>query len=172
MEGLIHIYTGDGKGKTTAALGLAIRAKGAGLNVCVAQLFKEEANEVKSLDKLEIKYLQYASKHPFFKKYSKEELKLEEEKCRAFVRDVFNRLNKEGYDLVVIDEVGPALKFKLLDAKELIKLVSARPKQTELVMTGRGFPEEIIRLGDYVTEMKMMNHPFNRGISARKGIEY
>ena len=170
--GLVHIYTGDGKGKTTAAIGLAIRARGAGLRVIVAQLFKKGSGEAKILKKIGVKHMEYSSKHPFFKRYSKEELELEAKQCTAFVRGVFNIVKSEEYDLVVLDEIGPALKFKLIKAEELANFIKSKPEKTELVMTGRGFLTQIIKLADYVTEMKMMSHPFDKGVSARKGIEY
>lgn len=171
-KGLIHIYTGDGKGKTTAAIGLAIRARGAGLKVLVAQLFKKDSSEAKILKEIGLKYTQYSSKHPFFKEYSKEELKKEAKQCTEFVRSVFDEVKEKGYDLVVLDEIGPALKFGLIKAEELFKSIESKPEKTELVMTGRGFPEQIINLADYMTEMRMIKHPFNMGVKARKGVEY
>ncbi len=170
--GLVHIYTGDGKGKTTAAIGLAVRAKGAGLKVLVAQLFKEDSSEAKTLDELGIEHMQHSSKHPLFKKYSSKELMKEAGNCLSFVKGVFDRAKEEEYDVVVLDEIGPALKFELIETQELTRLVKARPEKTELVMTGRGFSSDILNLADYVTEMTMIKHPFNVGVKAREGIEY
>ncbi|HHE36336.1 MAG TPA: cob(I)yrinic acid a,c-diamide adenosyltransferase [Candidatus Woesearchaeota archaeon] len=170
--GLVHIYTGDGKGKTTAALGLAVRARGAGLRVLVAQLFKRNSSEVSILKAEGIDYVHHPSEHPFFRKYSAKELKSEVKKCKSFIRDVFQRVQDERYDVVVLDEIGPALKTGFFEPDELKRFIKLRPENTELVMTGRGFPEEIIKLADYVTEMKMIKHPFLKGIRARKGVEY
>jgi len=172
MKGLVHVYTGDGKGKTTAAIGLVIRAKGAGLKVLVAQLFKKDSGEVRVLREIGITHMQFTSKHPFFKNYSKDELKSEIKKCKAFVRNIFHKMKDEKYDVVVLDEIGPALKSGFFEPDELASLIMSKPERTELVMTGRGFPEQILKLADYVTEMKMIKHPFNKGIIARKGVEY
>lgn len=172
MKGLIHIYTGDGKGKTTAAMGLAVRALGAGLKVLVTQLFKSETSEKLMMEKLGIKYLQYSSKHPMFKKYSKEEMAFEQKKCEDFVSHAFELAKKEGYDLLVIDELGPALSCGML-AKEFVKkLISSKPEKLELVLTGRGFPYDVLALADYANDIKSIAHPFNKGVNARKGIEY
>lgn len=171
-KGLIHIYDGDGTGKTTAAIGLAVRAKGAGLKVLVAQLFKEYSGELDSLKKLGIDLMRYSSKHPFFKKYSEEELKAEAEKCTEFIRSIFDKARDDKYDLIVIDEVGPALKYNFLKQEDLIELINSKPEQTELVMTGRGFPEKVKEQADYHTEMKMVKHPLQKGVKARKGVEY
>ena len=172
MKGLIHVYTGDGKGKTSASLGLAVRARGAGKKVMFAQLFKKDSGEINALKQLGISFVQHSSSHPFFKKYTDDELKQKARECAAFVKNVFKETKKAGYDILIIDELGPALGFDLLREKDLIKMIKSRPEKTELVMTGRGFSEEIIKLADYVTEMKMIKHPFNNGVKARKGIEY
>jgi cob(I)alamin adenosyltransferase len=170
-KGYVHIYTGEGKGKTTAAIGLAVRASGWNLSVLVAQLFKEKTAESRQMEKLGIKYLSYSSSHPFFKKYSEKGLADEALKCQAFVRNVFDVIRKEHYDLVVIDEMGAALSFNLFPEKELAKLIKSKPEHTELVMTGRGFPESILKLGDYVTNMVKVKHIYDEGVQARKGIE-
>ena len=175
-KGLIHIYTGDGKGKTTAAIGLAVRAKGAGLRVLVAQLFKDYSNgyscEVKVLKAAGIDYMTHSVAHPFFKKYSVQEFGQEAEKCTTFIRDVFSKMKKESYDLVVIDEIGPALSCKFLKEEELIDMINSKPKYVELVMTGRGFSDRIEELADYFTEMKMKKHPYVKGAKPRKGVDY
>ena len=106
------------------------------------------------------------------KEYSEKELKAEAEKCRTFVKSVFDKLKDEKYDVAVLDEAGPALKFKLLETKDLLHFIRSRPENTELIMTGRGFTREITKTADYVTEMTMIKHPFTRGIHAREGIEY
>jgi len=170
--GLVHVYTGDGSGKTCAATGRAIRARGAGLSVLVAQLFKKDCSEEKKLIALGVKYMQYSSQHPFFKKYSAAELKSEKEKCTAFLRHAFELAQKEKYDLFIIDEVGPAVAYELVDKNIFISLIKSKPKNTELILTGRGFSKEFIELADYVTDMRMVKHPFDNGVKARKGIDY
>ena len=172
--GLIHIYTGEGKGKTTAALGLALRARGDGLTVLIAQLFKSKSSELKMLDKIGVDYLQYSSSHPVFKKYSKNELAQHAKGCTEFVKRAFEITRKKKYDLLILDEIGPALAYNLVDANILIELIRRKPEHTELVLTGRGIPEKVITLAkqDYVTEMNKKAHPYDRGINARQGIEF
>jgi len=171
-KGLIHIYTGEGKGKTTASVGLAVRARGAGLKVLFTQLFKTECSEKNMLEKLGIKYLQYTSKHPFFKKYSAPELMSEQKKCSLFLNEAFELAKNDDYDLMIVDELGPALSHGMIALDEAISLISSKPSGLELVLTGRGFPSAIVELADYVSEINAKRHPFDKGIKARKGIEY
>jgi cob(I)alamin adenosyltransferase len=170
--GLIHIYTGEGKGKTTAAIGLAVRARGAGLEVMIAQLFKSKTGEKKMLEKLGIKYRQYSSSHPLFKKYSADELVYEKKKCEAFVRQAFDTARNENYDVLIIDELGPALSYGMISDSVVKELIKSKPARLELILTGRGFPVGIISMADYANDIKMISHPYNKGIGARKGIEY
>jgi len=172
--GLVHIYTGDARGKTSTAIGTAVRARGAGLSVLVAQLFKSDSSEIGELKKLGVKYIQYSSQHPFFKKYSATEIKTEKEKCTLFIKLAFETARKEQYDLFILDEAGPALAYNLVDAHTLLELVKAKSKHTELIMTGRGFTPEFFELADYLTGMgvSLYKHPYQKGIQARKGIDY
>jgi cob(I)alamin adenosyltransferase len=170
--GLIHVYVGEGQGKTSAAVGLAVRARGAGLSVLLAQLFKHEPSELKSLKKLGVDCLQYSLVHPYFKKYSSRALDEQAKGCKDFVEKAFRLAKKDKYDVLILDEIGPAVSYALLSEDELAKMVKAKPKRTELVMTGRGIPESIISLADYVTELTLKKHPYNKGILARKGIDF
>jgi cob(I)alamin adenosyltransferase len=170
--GLIHIYTGEGAGKTSAAIGKAVRARGRGLSVLVAQLFKSNSSEIRELEgHNKVKYLQYSSMHPFFKKYSQTELKTEKEKCTAFLKYAFEVVREEKYDFFIIDEAGPAIASNFVDSKTFIELIRSKPKNTELIMTGRDFPSEFLELADYVTEMLDIKHPFRKGVHARDGVE-
>lgn len=172
MKGLIHIYTGDGKGKTTAAVGLAVRARGAGLEVMIAQLFKSETSEKAMLEKLGVKYFQYSAKHPLFRNYSHAEMVSEQKKCEEFVRQAFELAKSDGYDMLVIDETGPALGAGFLKKEFVKELISGKPEKLELVLTGRGFPEDVLKMADYANDIKSIAHPYNKGVNARKGIEY
>jgi cob(I)alamin adenosyltransferase len=118
-----------------------------------------------------VKYLQYSSMHPIFKKYSKAELKTEKEKCTAFLKYAFGVAHEEKYDFFIIDEAGPAIAYNFVDANAFLELIKSKPKNTELIMTGRGFPHEFLELADYVTEMIDKKHPFKRGVYAREGVE-
>ncbi|MBN2142178.1 cob(I)yrinic acid a,c-diamide adenosyltransferase [Candidatus Woesearchaeota archaeon] len=170
-KGYLHVITGDGKGKTTASVGLAVRAVGFGMKVFYAQLFKEEASETKQLKKLGIKYMGYSAKHPYFKKYGDEELDASKGGCLAFVKDAFAEAERGQYDMLVIDELGPALSAGWISEEEASELIKNKPEKLELVLTGRGFPQDILKLGDYVSEIRNIKHPYEKGVGARKGIE-
>ena len=170
--GLVHIYTGEGKGKSTCSVGLAVRAVGAGMRVLYYQLFKKYTSEVEPMKKIGIEYKNYDTQHPYFKKYSEGDFANEVERCTSFVKEAFQRAASENYDLLVIDELGPAISAKMIRTDDVVELIKAKPKNLELILTGRGFSQKILDLADYVSEIKMVFHPFEKGIQARKGIEY
>ena len=170
-KGYVHIYTGDGKGKTTCAIGLAIRATGAGKSVYFARLFKSESSEDAILKKVGIKLVKYDVLHPFFKKYSEKENEQKAKECITFVRNVFDDAEKGNYDMLIIDEMGPALNCGFVKENDLADLIKSKPENIELVMTGRGFTPNILDLCDYGTEMKKLKHVYDQGVMARDGIE-
>ena len=169
-RGLVHIYTGDGKGKTTAALGLALRAAGQGLKVIVVQFLKGDADCGEHL---------FASKyHPFeivqFTKGNcfvlpEETLKNDVEETMAFVEKT---IAEGAHQMIVLDEIFIAVRRGLLEIDRVTDLIRKKPGSLELVLTGRGAPTEIRELADYVTEMRMIKHPYTNGITGRRGIEY
>jgi cob(I)alamin adenosyltransferase len=173
--GLVHIYTGEGKGKTTAAVGLAIRAIGNGLKVLFVQFLKggEESGELKIFKKLQkdIEIIRFDQRHPiFFKKGDTKEglIKASKEALKLIDEGI-----KSGrYDLVVLDEINNLVNQGWANVNNLIEIIKERPNGVEIVLTGRGAPKELIEMADYVTEMRAVNHPFKKGIKARKGIEY
>ncbi len=170
--GLIQVYTGDGKGKTTAALGLALRAAGHGLRTYIGQFMKGvdygELHAVARLAPL-VTIEQYGQ--PSFihaEQVTPEDIRLAREglqKARAAM------LSGE-YDIVVLDEVCVALHFNLLPLDEVLALLEEKPGQVELLLTGRRAPQALIRRADLVTEMREVKHPYRQGVPARKGIEY
>lgn len=169
--GLIHIYTGSGQGKTSAAFGLVLRALGAGFKVCLIQFMKAgQYSEVKALKEFQnIKIYQFGRKSFVnLKKPAKIDIDLAEKGLEK-VKEVFK---SKKYDLVILDEINVAVKFKLLKLPELLKLIKEKPKGLELVLTGRFAHPKVIKLADYVTEMKEIKHPFKRGVLARRGIDY
>ncbi|MFA4983943.1 MAG: cob(I)yrinic acid a,c-diamide adenosyltransferase [Candidatus Omnitrophota bacterium] len=173
-KGLIHVYTGDGKGKTTAAAGLALRAKGQGLKVCYVYFHKDPAKwgytEHKTLRKLGVKVRGFAAKHPFCDKDAdKTSIRQKCLKGLAFVKKAYL---KNGYDLLILDEINISLRDGFLKIPEVLTLLAAKPTKLELVLTGRGAPAEIIAAADLVSEIKKVKHPYDRGIPRRKGIEY
>ena len=168
-KGLIHIYTGEGKGKTTAGMGLLIRALGRGLNVKVIQLFKRNTGEQFFFENSGFNYLQFKPLHPFFKTYNKNELESLRQEFLGFWREATEDMN---YDIILIDEIGPGVAWGVIDEGLVLDLIKRKPEKTELVMTGRDFPLSIIEKADYVSEINKIKHPYDKGILARKGIEF
>ncbi len=172
-KGLIHIYTGIGKGKTTAAVGLAIRAKSRGLKVLFVQFMKNKniGGEIVLLKKLSIKTKCFEKVcSPFFNpKHNREKTKNEIAKAILFLNKIFAE-NK--FDLVILDEFNCLVDQKLINKSEALKFISSKPDNMELVLTGRCRPKELEYIGDYITEMKLVKHPLTKGIKARKGIEF
>jgi len=171
-QGLVQVYTGNGKGKTSAAFGLALRAIGRGLKVYVIQFIKGgfDYGELYMIEKLPNLKLKAFGRGKFVteKPPSKEDVKLSEE-ALALAEQVV----KNGeYDIVILDEINVALNLKLINLQKVLELIKNKPKHVELILTGRYAPKEIIEAADLVTEMKEVKHPFNKGYQARKGIEY
>jgi cob(I)alamin adenosyltransferase len=173
-KGLIQIYTGDGKGKTTAAIGLACRALGHNLKICYICFHKEpgkwDFGEHRILRELGVEVKGFAQQHPHFdKSINKAELR---EKCVTalkFIREIFQE-NK--YDLLILDELLISLRDGFLKEEEVLDMMNAKPAKLELVLTGRGATPKIIEGADLVSEIKEIKHPYHRGITNRKGIEY
>jgi len=167
--GKIHIYTGNGKGKTTAALGLALRAVGAGYTVYIVQFLKgQDYSELKSLKPhKEITVKRFGQK-TFIHKIGTNPDKIAALDALKWSKKV---LASKKFDLVILDEIFLATFFKLIPVSQLIKLIKNKPKNVELVLTGRKASPQVIKLADYVTEMKEVKHPYQKGLLARKGIE-
>lgn len=174
MKGLVHIYTGDGKGKTTAAVGLGIRAYGRGLKVLMVQFLKgAETGEMKTLEALKPGFRLYRSKEilKFTWNMTEEELAETRQVQKEILEYAVNEINKGGWDMLILDEALGALSSGMLELKELMEFIKGKPDCLELVLTGRDAPEELIELADYVSEIKCIKHPMEQGIPARKGIE-
>ncbi len=170
MKGYVQVYTGDGKGKTTAALGLAMRAAGAGLNVYIAQFVKGmHYSELITLDKLsEYITLKQYGRNCFIKKDPKEEDILAAQEGLREVRDL---MTSGKYQVVILDEANIATLYELFSVEDLLDLINVKPENVELVITGRRADPRIIEAADLVTEMKEIKHYYQNGISARDGIE-
>lgn len=169
--GLVHIYTGDGKGKTTAAVGLAVRAVGAGLRVAFVQFVKggTPSSELEALRRIGIEVTRPASKSSGLMRNTI--TPEDREAARAAIEVA--RLSLAGdHDVVVLDELCVAARTGLVDVNEVVDLLGSRHPGVEVVMTGRGAPEALVDLADYVTEMRPLKHPFEQGIAARKGVEF
>ncbi|MFX1512857.1 MAG: cob(I)yrinic acid a,c-diamide adenosyltransferase [Promethearchaeota archaeon] len=170
--GLLHIYTGDGKGKTTAALGLAIRAAGHGLKVYMIQFMKGQINygELEVAKKLDNFAIVQFGRPDFVDKENpaQEDVKLAHD-ALAHAQEV---LESDAYNIVILDELNVALDFKLVSLKQVLELIKNRPKTIELIITGRYAHPELVKRADLVSEILNIKHPFTRGIQARKGIEH
>ncbi|ADQ15616.1 cob(I)yrinic acid a,c-diamide adenosyltransferase [Halanaerobium hydrogeniformans] len=169
MKAMVHVYTGCGKGKTTAALGLALRAIGADKKVFVAQFVKGmQYSELKSISKIEnIGLKQYG--HNYFIKGKSS--KKDKTAARQGLKEVEELLEKGEYDLIILDEANIAVHYNLFSVGELITVLEKSRENIEIVITGRYAAEELIEYADLVTEMKEIKHYFKKGIKARKGIE-
>lgn len=173
-KGLIHIYTGDGKGKTTAAVGLAVRAAGGGLRVCYVSFHKRPElygyTEMDSLRKLGVMVLNYAKGHPHL------DASIDETVIACEVREGISELSKlikaEDFDLLIMDEIIISVRDGYLSENELIEFIQNKPERLELVITGRCATPRMIELADYVSYVQKLKHPFDKGILSRKGIEF
>ena len=167
-KGLIQVYTGNGKGKTTAALGLAMRAAGRGLKVIIIQFLKgEECGEHLFISQnTKIKILQLNTGNCL--QQSTAELQQVVEETWVCSQE---KVASGEYDLVILDEVFVAIHRELLLATDVLELMGHKPDHVELVLTGRNVPPEIVREADLVTEMLMIKHPYTEGIGQRMGIE-
>ena len=171
IKGIIQVYTGDGKGKTTAALGLALRAAGRNMKVLIVQFMKKwDYGELHSIRLIPNITLETFGTKEFVHKGKVEKIDYEEaEKAFSFGVD---GMQSGDYDIVIFDELNMALYYELLDLKEVIQKMKEKPQNVEIVITGRRAPEEIIEIADLVTEMKEVKHPYQKGVEARRGIEY
>ena len=171
-KGLVQLFTGNGKGKTTAALGEALRAAGHGLSIYIIFFMKGSYpyGEFSTLTKLpNIEFTSFGLRE-FTDPNSPKPEEIEQAKLAlAAARDV---IFSGKYDMVVLDEVNIALNFKLIELDEVVNLINEKPAGVELILTGRYADPKIIAAADLVTEMTKIKHPFDHGIQARKGIEY
>jgi cob(I)alamin adenosyltransferase len=170
-KGYIHVYTGPGKGKTTAALGLALRATGAGFKIIMIQFMKgRRYNEINSIEKIpNFKIVQYG-RDEFVSKKNPEKIDIDlAEKGFNFAKEV---IKNNKYDLVILDEINVAVDYNLISLNDLLKLIEQKPKKLELVLTGRYAHPEIVKIADLVTEMLEIKHPYQKGIKARAGIDF
>ena len=174
-KGLVIVYTGNGKGKTTAALGMALRAIGYDHKVCMLQFIKGSWHygEMDSSKKLEPNFELIAVGKGFVGILDDNSPREEHEKYAAeAVRICREKIFSEKYDVIILDEVKYAITLGLIDVQEIIKIIKEKPSELDLVLTGRDVKEEIVELADLVTEMKEIKHPFKSGIKAKKGIDF
>jgi cob(I)alamin adenosyltransferase len=178
-KGYVQIYTGDGKGKTTAALGLALRALGAGLSVFIGQFIKGmRYSEIEALDRLSKAFLRKDGSPSLevrqfgrgcFIRRAPEPADIEA--AAAGLEAAREAMLSEKWDLIILDEINVALTIGLLAEGEALRLLDERPAGVELVLTGRGAPESLLARADLITEMREVKHYYQRGVEGRKGIE-
>lgn len=173
MFGLIHIYCGDGKGKTTAAVGLAVRCAGRGNKVLLVQFLKSrDSGELYSLAKLpDIEVMRGKESKKFTFQMNEEEkhaLLIEHNKM---FEQVLAKIKNGGYSLLILDEVIGALNAKVFEMPKLIEFLRHKPENLEVVLTGRNPAPELVEIANYVSEMRKVKHPMDKGIMAREGIE-
>ena len=173
-HGLIIVHTGDGKGKTTAALGLALRAFGAGLKVLILQFIKgrKKSGELNALEVLKNFSPTIEIRQCGLGFITKENFAEQKKSARSALELAQSEILSGAWDLIILDEINYAVKFGLVDAAELLELIKIRPPHLHLVFTGRDALPELIDKADLVTEMKLIKHPFQNGIVAQSGIEF
>lgn len=173
-KGLIHVYTGDGKGKTTCAVGLALRALGHNKKVVYTHFHKEPEKygyaEIAMLEKNGATVFGFANGCPMFNKdISVEQLSKEAEEGLVFLNE---HLKNNHVDLLVMDEINISVFLKCLTTEQLIKFIDEKPEHTELVLTGRYATPEVMAIADYVSIINNEKHPYDKGLIGREGIEY
>ncbi len=173
-RGLIHLYTGDGKGKTTAAIGLAVRAAGAGMKVVFAQFMKgRDTSELKSLSSLEgVTIVRNDEDLGWFKKNDKEQADRYTQVHNNILDEIETFIMNGECDVLILDEVTYPYNYGIIDKERLQALIKDKPEELEIVLTGRNAPEFMTEAADYLTEMKCHKHPYQQGIQARYGIEF
>jgi len=178
-RGLVQVYTGDGKGKTSAAMGAALRAVGQGFRVCVVQFLKGGAPsaETEALEALkgQVEVFRFGRKPGAGQDSAwvdpANPLPEDRDQCLAALEHSKKAMNSGRYDLVVLDEVNLACAWGLVPEDDLLRLIRERPEKVELILTGRSAPPALVAQADLVTEMLNIKHPFERGVRARKGVE-
>ena len=174
-KGLIQVYCGNGKGKTTAAIGQGIRATGHGYKVIMIQFLKgRPTGELETLKRLEPEFKVFK-----FEKQTKFIFEMDEEQKKDLQSDIRNALNfarkvldTRECDVLILDEILGVVENELLEEEELIKIINNKSEHIELILTGRVVPERIKSLADYISTIEETAHPFYKGVAARKGIEY
>lgn len=172
MAGLIHIYCGDGKGKTTAAVGFAVRSAGAGRKVLFTLFYKNgSSSEIAVLERIEnVETMFCKIKYPLFSRMNDEE----KEQARLDYSALLERVltASENKDLLILDEIISACNHATVDEAILIEFLKSKAENLEVVLTGREPSDKLCQLADYISEVRKIKHPFDKGVRARKGVEF
>ncbi|HVQ01857.1 MAG TPA: cob(I)yrinic acid a,c-diamide adenosyltransferase [Candidatus Thermoplasmatota archaeon] len=171
QKGLVHVYTGDGKGKTTAAIGLGIRAVGAGLRVHMIQFMKgRRYSEIDAIEKIPGFTVIQFGRDEFVSKKKPEQIDIDlAQKGLAHAREV---LRKHEYDVVILDEISVAVDYDLISVTDVLNLIAMKPDPMELILTGRYARPEVVEKADLVSEVLEIKHPYQKGVPCRKGIDW
>ncbi len=173
MKGLVHVYTGCGKGKTTCSLGLALRALGWGKRVCMVQFIKgwEHTGEMQFAKKCDgFDVIQTNESRTL--NITKDFAEAAGPACREALAKAREVIRSGAWDVVILDEVNGAVDMGFVSPAEIIELIKEKPEAEELILTGRNAKPEVMEAADYVTEMTLVKHPFDKGVSARKGVDF
>ena len=171
MAGLIHLYCGDGKGKTTAAVGLAVRASGAGKQVVFTQFFKDgSSSEVESIKLLGIRTFHARTVKGFYHAMNEQQRQQARQDYTALFRQVTDAAKDAG--LLILDEIVSACNRGVVPEGLVVDFLQNKPSALEVVLTGRDPSPALVELADYITEMRKLRHPYDRGVAARTGVEY
>jgi cob(I)alamin adenosyltransferase len=170
-KGLIHVYTGNGKGKTTAAIGLGVRAAGDGLKVLMIQFMKgRRYSELDALEKLQNFSVVQFGRDEFVSKEKPAQVDIDlAQKGLAYAKEV---IHKQSYDVVILDEINVALEYRLITLQDVLHVLKEKPESLELVLTGRYASPDIIKHADVVSEILEIKHPYQKGVLSRKGIDW
>ena len=174
-KGLVIVYTGKGKGKTTAALGIVLRAVGHGYKVGMIQFIKGEwyYGELTSSKRLEPEFELIAAGRGFVGIIDDDHPIEEHEKAAKDAIEVAKQKIASGdYDIMILDEINYAVKLNLISQQDILDVIAAKPEKTSLVLTGNYVPEAVVAAADLVTEMREIKHPYQRGIKAKKGVDF
>lgn len=174
MRSGVHVYCGDGKGKTTAATGLAVRAAGNGMRVLFARFLKnEQSSELSVLDAIPgIEVIHLDKSFGFSNQLSEQEKQEQSEYYRSLWQTIAAKAASGSYEMLVMDEIMAAVSLGIISVSDVVDLLDSRPAELEVVMTGRDPDEALVECADYVSEIRKIKHPYDNGVTARKGIEY
>lgn len=169
---MLIIHTGEGKGKTTAALGLALRAFGAGMRILILQFIKSrkdcgESIAIELLHSDKIKFMQCGAGFITKENFAEQKI-LAQETLKLAEKEILS----DAWDMIILDEINYAVKFNLITENEMLEMIKKIPKNLHVVCTGRNATEKLIESADLVTEMKLIKHPYQKGITAQRGIEF
>ncbi len=171
---MIQVYCGDGKGKTTSAMGLALRAIGRDMNVVIAQFLKGSATgEILQLEKIDgVRIFRLTNELPFTFQMTENQKKEALYMHNRIFQKAIHFVGTGYCDMLILDELCSAIETELIDVKQIKEFLAKLPNHIEVIITGRNPPDYILNLAEYVTEMKLIKHPYDKGIQARIGIEY